>query len=137
MSFLKLLLNTPRHTRSWPFRWMSTVQANINKESRNLVVKDTKSPDSQLMFPFPWLRYNCQCSECFHTVTKTRMMLIQDLDPDVIPKDVHVSIVFKGPKSPLTVIRFSRLSLDTGSIRIATFICYNKYVYEGSQLNTI
>jgi len=42
-------------------------------------------------FPYLWLRDNCQCGECFHPITKARLLKITNLKLDSVPVNVQVS----------------------------------------------
>ncbi len=42
-------------------------------------------------FPFVWLRDNCQCTSCFHPVSKGRLFLMRNLNMDIRPKEVFFS----------------------------------------------
>ena len=41
-------------------------------------------------YPYVWLRDNCQCSTCFHPVSKSRLFLLRHLDIDVEPTKIQV-----------------------------------------------
>ena len=43
------------------------------------------------VYPFVWLRDNCQCSSCFQPDAEARLMLFRDLDPLDSPQTVKVS----------------------------------------------
>ncbi|KAK7077966.1 Gamma-butyrobetaine dioxygenase, partial [Halocaridina rubra] len=42
------------------------------------------------IFPYVWLRDNCQCPSCFHPSSKSRIHLIQDLDVNTRPFSAEV-----------------------------------------------
>ncbi len=44
----------------------------------------------QLLFPFVWLRDNCQCEKCYHQISHGRMFPLMDLDIDTQPQHVKV-----------------------------------------------
>ena len=43
-------------------------------------------------YPYVWLRDNCQCSTCFHPVSKSRLFLLRHLDIDVEPSSMQVIV---------------------------------------------
>ncbi|MFV0543440.1 MAG: gamma-butyrobetaine hydroxylase-like domain-containing protein [Marinicella pacifica] len=43
------------------------------------------------VYPYLWLRDNCQCPNCFHPIAFARMVLLDHLHPDTVPKSVQVS----------------------------------------------
>ena len=47
-------------------------------------------------YPYVWLRDNCQCSTCFHPVSKSRLFLLCQLDIDVEPTKIQVKIDFRS-----------------------------------------
>ncbi|XP_074649435.1 gamma-butyrobetaine dioxygenase-like [Tubulanus polymorphus] len=51
----------------------------------------TWNDDSVTSYPYVWLRDNCQCLKCFHPTTKSRLVLMSNLDTKIEPKDVEVS----------------------------------------------
>ncbi|XP_074649433.1 gamma-butyrobetaine dioxygenase-like [Tubulanus polymorphus] len=62
------------------------VQKNVGKRWVDVTWND----DSVTSYPYVWLRDNCQCSKCFHPTTKSRQVLMMDLDPKIEPKQVQV-----------------------------------------------
>ena len=59
---------------------------------RRMVETVWEDGDRQL-YPYVWLRDNCQCEKCFHPVTRARQLLIMDLNVDTTPKDIQVSML--------------------------------------------
>jgi len=43
-------------------------------------------------YPYIWLRDNCQCSTCFHAATLARRLLFHDVDFNVMPVNVEVTL---------------------------------------------
>ncbi|CAH1797490.1 unnamed protein product, partial [Owenia fusiformis] len=46
--------------------------------------------EDELLFPYVWLRDNCQCSKCFHPVSLARLLLLADLKLDDKPQHVEL-----------------------------------------------
>jgi hypothetical protein len=55
------------------------------------VESTTRGPQSY-MYPFVWLRDNCQCSSCFQPSATARLLLFKDLDLMDSPLNVKVSM---------------------------------------------
>ena len=47
-------------------------------------------------YPYVWLRDNCLCPECYQPSSKERLLLMQQLDPDIKPSQVKVSAIKTG-----------------------------------------
>ena len=47
------------------------------------------SDGTQNEFPFLWLRDNCQCSKCFHKSATQRLFVMENLNVNVEPTNVH------------------------------------------------
>jgi hypothetical protein len=43
------------------------------------------------LFPYVYLRDNCQCPQCWHPTTLSRMVLMMDLDLNIKPSNAKVS----------------------------------------------
>ncbi|XP_069761392.1 gamma-butyrobetaine dioxygenase [Narcine bancroftii] len=46
---------------------------------------------NQSLYPYAWLRDNCQCSHCFLTSAKARKLPIKDLDVNIFPEKIILS----------------------------------------------
>ena len=49
---------------------------------------------TQSKFPYVWLRDNCLCKNCHHPISHARNFYMKDLDLDISPVDIDVSIYF-------------------------------------------
>lgn len=69
----------------------------VNVENRNIVLnlidKETNKINN-LKYPLVWLRDNCQCSECFHTVSNSRTINWETFKLNVKPKELAVSKMY-------------------------------------------
>ncbi|XP_071533117.1 gamma-butyrobetaine dioxygenase-like isoform X2 [Panulirus ornatus] len=43
------------------------------------------------LFPYVWLRDNCQCPSCFHPTTLSRKISMEDLNLDIIPTSIQMA----------------------------------------------
>ena len=43
-------------------------------------------------YPYIWLRDNCQCSQCSHPTLHARIILMENLDPEIIPAKAEVNV---------------------------------------------
>ena len=50
----------------------------------------TWTDGSQALYPFVWLRDSCQCSQCWHPSTRSRLLRMGQLDPNVKPEQMQV-----------------------------------------------
>uniref|UniRef100_A0A1B6E3F2 Gamma-butyrobetaine dioxygenase n=1 Tax=Clastoptera arizonana TaxID=38151 RepID=A0A1B6E3F2_9HEMI len=55
----------------------------------NISVQDNEIQE-EYRFPYIWLRDNCQCSECFHTPSKSRIINAEHFDFDIKPQEIEV-----------------------------------------------
>ncbi|XP_062917836.1 gamma-butyrobetaine dioxygenase [Mobula hypostoma] len=46
---------------------------------------------SHSLYPYAWLRDNCQCSQCFLASAKARILGIKDLDVDISPEKITLT----------------------------------------------
>lgn len=59
----------------------------------HLALKNVRTEEVVYKFPSIWLRDNCQCSECFHHDSKSRVIANwENLKFDVQPKSAVVSL---------------------------------------------
>lgn len=65
------------------------MSATRKSDSLHLVFGDGTSSD----LPYIWLRDNCQCAQCFSEGALGRKLLMQDLDLDVKPALISVSLI--------------------------------------------
>ena len=100
---------------SWEMDW-----AKINEQRRMVEIKFQRE-ELPMSYPFVWLRDCCQCEDCFHPDSKARMILLEDLDLDVKPKTVNVSMKF----CPFLAFTFS-VHLDR--LMFACMPCGNRYI---------
>lgn len=61
--------------------------AKTNDENKMLEV--TLNDGSRLLYPYVWLRDNCQCPECWHPTTRSRLLRMKQLDPNVKPVNMQ------------------------------------------------
>lgn len=63
----------------------------VDNSGKRLLVTWSEA-DDPACFHFVWLRDSCQCPDCFHPVSKGRLLLLRDVDPDVAPTSVKVEL---------------------------------------------
>ena len=59
----------------------------VNDAKKTLVLVDGSDAYE---YPFVWLRDNCQCEECFHQSSSSRIINWEKFDLSVSPKNVEV-----------------------------------------------
>lgn len=59
----------------------------VNDAKKTIVLVDGSDA---FEYPFVWLRDNCQCSECFHETSLSRIINWEKFDLSVSPKNVEV-----------------------------------------------
>lgn len=74
----------------------STVSAKTSIDHRYMIVDINKNENAsnseQLKYPLIWLRDNCQCSNCFHAQTKSRIIDWTKFNfENALPKSITVS----------------------------------------------
>lgn len=74
----------------------SAVSAKTSIDNRYMIVDINKnenaSNNEQLKYPLIWLRDNCQCSNCFHAQTKSRIIDWTNFKlENALPKSITVS----------------------------------------------
>lgn len=65
-----------------------TVQ--VNDAKKTIVLVDGSDAKDVYEYPFVWLRDNCQCEECFHKTSLSRIINWEKFDISVSPKNVEV-----------------------------------------------
>ncbi len=74
-------------SKRWQFFSVS-----LNDQTRNLEWRPHASSAQKELFPYVWLRDNCQCGECFRF--NDRMVQLSDFPVDVQPKSAEVMQLF-------------------------------------------
>lgn len=92
------------NSRSYSIKSLNQIHADdADRSTANAVMSATRKSDSlHVVFgdstssdlPYVWLRDNCQCSQCFSEGALGRKLLMQDLDLDVKPALISVSLLF-------------------------------------------
>ena len=67
-----------------------SVTVNNNYESECVELKWTGKESYQ--YPYLWLRDNCQCPNCYNASSKSRRLLMRDLNPKSAPGEIKVSM---------------------------------------------
>jgi len=70
----------------------TVIKTELDSSHRCLEV--TWNDGERTSYPYIWLRDNCQCSTCFHSTTLARRLLFHNIDFNVMPINVEVSVFF-------------------------------------------
>ena len=70
------------------FSGMSNVH--LNKNTRVLSFKRNEHSEVQSIFPYVWLRDNCQCELCFHLQSQARKINCETFDVNAEPSDAKI-----------------------------------------------
>ena len=73
------------------WRTMSASAVELNNTSRSCLLKNEKGYVLGT-YPYVWLRDNCRCSKCFHPSSRGRLVLMENLDPEIIPAKAEVNV---------------------------------------------
>lgn len=68
----------------------NNASASIRGRFIYLELKNMEAKKTVYKFPSIWLRDNCQCAECFHTVSHSRIMNWQTMNHNIAPKSVSL-----------------------------------------------
>ena len=66
------------------------VCAELDNDSRMVVLTHKHNGAIVGRYPFVWLRDNCRCSACYHPSSRSRLFLITNLDLDIVPSSAEV-----------------------------------------------
>ncbi|CAL4097429.1 unnamed protein product, partial [Meganyctiphanes norvegica] len=69
-------------------------------ETSNRMLEVSWSSKEKDLYPYVWMRDNCQCSNCFHPIAKTRTFGAFNLDMDIHPK--HIEVLSGGEDIEIT-----------------------------------
>ena len=107
LRYLPAVLNNAEHNYSHNFMGISSQLANfsirVNPEPISVAVtNNVKSECIELkwtgkesyQYPYLWLRDNCQCPNCYNASSKSRRLLMRDLNPESTPWEIKVSMFF-------------------------------------------
>lgn len=76
------------HLQKWKYTFNLSVLKRflwtVRTEDNIICINDDRKSE-ELKFPLVWLRDNCQCSQCFHTVSNSRTIDAEKFDFDVRP----------------------------------------------------
>lgn len=96
-SFRNLLKSSVQKYLKFTYKNASTLTAaNLSSDHRHIILNINESNkvsnSEQLKYPLVWLRDNCQCSNCFHSQTKSRSIDWTKFDFNhAQPKSINVS----------------------------------------------
>ncbi|XP_018023988.1 gamma-butyrobetaine dioxygenase [Hyalella azteca] len=88
------------HHVTTPVRRCSDLRAKFSHEVK--LARVSSLPEQKMLevewaeggrsiYPWLWLRDNCQCDQCFHPVSLSRTSFLQDLDLNVAPKSFELT----------------------------------------------
>lgn len=66
--------------RVCPQNIQSRMSKNIMFDRKNRILRFETLNDGELVFPFTWLRDNCQCKECFHPQSEARLIICKEFN---------------------------------------------------------
>lgn len=95
------------------------VDVKPTKASGKTTWKDTH--DDMIKYPLVWLRDNCQCSQCFHNGSSSRVLDWCNFDVNVTPVKVEVCFFINGIKRTQKVIIYMlsmKFNDSTAELRI-------------------
>ena len=68
----------------------------VTDDERRLLTVEWSLPFTGVIkcrqYPYAWLRDCCPCTSCMHPSTLSRLLLMQNLDPHILPQQVQVCI---------------------------------------------
>ncbi|XP_035184232.1 gamma-butyrobetaine dioxygenase [Oxyura jamaicensis] len=70
---------------------MSTAIHKVEAPDAEHLVRVHWEDGSESRYPCVWLRDNCQCPDCFLSSAKARRLLFEDLDVDIVAKEVTLT----------------------------------------------
>lgn len=70
---------------------MSTAIQKVEAPDAEHLVRVHWEDGSESRYPCVWLRDNCQCPDCFLSSAKARRLLFEDLDVDIVAKEVTLT----------------------------------------------
>ena len=97
-------------------------RASLDKDG--LTVKVGFSDGDTGEYPYVWLRDNCQCSTCFHPVSKSRLFLLRHLDIDVEPTKIQVIKTMSSELTSHLTVVFHKARY----IELTSFVCFGLWL---------
>ncbi|KAK4291846.1 hypothetical protein Pmani_035351 [Petrolisthes manimaculis] len=93
---------TSTHYKRWGLNHNNNNNNNNIRQASSLVTQVDLHPSQPMLkvewkeggttiYPYLWLRDNCQCSQCYHPTTLSRLLSVSKLQPNMTPAQVKVS----------------------------------------------
>ena len=105
--YLPVVLNNAKQNYSHNFMGISSQLANFSTSVSPEPISVTVANNVKLecvelkwtgkesyQYPYLWLRDNCQCASCYNASSKSRRLLMKDLNPKSVPGEIKVSMFF-------------------------------------------
>ena len=71
-----------------------TISVTVTNNVKSECVELKWTGKESYQYPYLWLRDNCQCPSCYNASSKSRRLLMRDLNPESIPSEIKVRMFF-------------------------------------------